>query len=279
MAIYYAGQPEQLTEAVLEVGLMTHRDVRALFGAVAVAHAIRHLAASHERVPSFLFRLAADIAQAEERVAGEYADRVVSISRHGRGLSACVAHVESVLERPRDQALAALMDEANRHGAEPCCKRPTMGFPPVCVPTCLYLLLTSDSFEDALIDVVNMGGDADSAGAILGAFAGRRTAWTRSRIAGLTASKIATVSPRAPTLSSIATKENSTFPTWSPSSGNSADAKTPCETVSSPLVKTKTAATWARIVASDPMDRRDFQDRPRAIGVKQYRSSRRSSLG
>ena len=172
LAIYYADQPDRLTEAVLEVGLMTHRDVRALLGAVAVAHAIRHLAAGQERVPSFLFRLAADIAQAEERVARDYGDRVVSIARHGRAMSTSVAHVESVLERPREQAFAALMEQANLHGAEPFCKRPTMGFPPVCVPTCLYLLLTTDSFEDALIEIVNMGGDADSAGAILGAFAG-----------------------------------------------------------------------------------------------------------
>ena len=47
-----------------------------------------------------------------------------------------------------------------------------MGFPPACIPTCLYILLTTDSFEEALTDVVNLGGDADTAGAILGAMAG-----------------------------------------------------------------------------------------------------------
>jgi hypothetical protein len=47
-----------------------------------------------------------------------------------------------------------------------------MGFPPACIPTCLYLLMTTDSFEEAIVEVVNMGGDADSAGAILGAIAG-----------------------------------------------------------------------------------------------------------
>jgi ADP-ribosyl-[dinitrogen reductase] hydrolase len=47
-----------------------------------------------------------------------------------------------------------------------------MGFPPACIPTCLYLLLTTESFEEALIEVVNLGGDADSTGAILGALAG-----------------------------------------------------------------------------------------------------------
>jgi hypothetical protein len=32
--------------------------------------------------------------------------------------------------------------------------------------------MTTDSLEEALVDVVNLGGDADSAGAILGALAG-----------------------------------------------------------------------------------------------------------
>ncbi len=73
---------------------------------------------------------------------------------------------------PRDRALQALLDEANRHGAEPSCKQPTQGFPPACIPTCLYLLLTTDSFEEAISDVINLGGDADTAGAILGAMAG-----------------------------------------------------------------------------------------------------------
>src|SRR6185437_4180726 len=79
---------------------------------------------------------------------------------------------ESLLEMPRERALTAPIEEANRHGAEPACKRATMGFPPACIPTCLYLLMTTDSFEEALIDVINLGGDADSAGAILGAMAG-----------------------------------------------------------------------------------------------------------
>ena len=47
-----------------------------------------------------------------------------------------------------------------------------MGFPPACIPTCLYLLLTTDSFEEAVTEVVNLGGDTDTAGAILGAMAG-----------------------------------------------------------------------------------------------------------
>src|SRR4051794_16149928 len=87
-------------------------------------------------------------------------------------MSRAVAHVESLLDLPRESALAALVEEANRHGADPVCKRATMGFPPACIPTCLYLLMTTDSFEEAAVDVINLGGDADTTGAILGAMAG-----------------------------------------------------------------------------------------------------------
>jgi hypothetical protein len=47
-----------------------------------------------------------------------------------------------------------------------------MGFPPACIPACLFILMTSDSFEEAVTDVINLGGDTDTAGAILGAIAG-----------------------------------------------------------------------------------------------------------
>ena len=96
----------------------------------------------------------------------------IKIDRYGGSLSRAIAHAESVLDAPRERALAALVDEANQHGADPVCRRPTMGFPPACIPACLYLLLSTDSFEEAITEVVNLGGDTDTAGAILGAMAG-----------------------------------------------------------------------------------------------------------
>jgi ADP-ribosylglycohydrolase len=172
VALYYNGQPEAVFDAVMAASLMTHRDIRSLAGAMAVAHGVRRLAAGARRHPSFLFRLAADVAREEERILASHASSVTSLDEHGRSLSRSIAHVESLLDCPRERALAALVDEANKHGADPVCKRATMGFPPACVPTCLYLLMTTDSIEEALIEVINLGGDADTAGAILGAFAG-----------------------------------------------------------------------------------------------------------
>jgi ADP-ribosyl-[dinitrogen reductase] hydrolase len=175
IALYFNGKEkndaESMFESVMAASLMTHRDIRSLAGAAAVVHSVRRLVAQEPRNASFLFRLAQDVAVDEDRIIDRFPDSV-EVGLYLRSLPQAIAHVESLLDKPRDQALAALVEEANRHGAEPACKRPTMGFPPACIPTCLYLFMVTDSFEDALTEVVNLGGDADSAGAILGALAG-----------------------------------------------------------------------------------------------------------
>ncbi len=172
VALYHHVDVEAMVDAVLKASLITHRDVRSLAGALLVALAIRRLLNDEDaRSGSFPLRLAADLAPLEDRLVNALADRVVG-ARFVRGLSTAIAKVERLLELPREHALQALVDEANRHGPKEPCRRATMGFPPACVPTCLYYLLTTDSFEEALVEVVNLGGDADSAGAIIGALAG-----------------------------------------------------------------------------------------------------------
>ncbi len=172
VALYFGvDERAAILDAVMAASWMTHRDVRSLTGALAVVHAVRRLLDGEAREPSLLFRVAGDVAKDEDQIIARY-PAVASVDRHRRSLSQALANAEKVLDMPRERALAALVEEANRHGAEPVCKRPTMGFPPACLPTCLYVLLTTENFEEAVVDVVNMGGDADSAGAILGALAG-----------------------------------------------------------------------------------------------------------
>jgi ADP-ribosylglycohydrolase len=170
--LYFSGEPGPMFESVMAASLMTHRDIRSLSGALAVAHAVRRLLAGEPRDPSLMLWVASDLVKDEKRIAAEFGDVVIKLGSHAGSMSRAIAHVESLLDLPRERALVALVDEANRHGAEPSCKRPTQGFPPACIPTCLLLLLTTDSFEEAVMDVVNLGGDADTAGAILGAMAG-----------------------------------------------------------------------------------------------------------
>lgn len=172
VGLFLAARDGELTGPVLEASLMTHRDLRSLAGAVAVAGAVRRLVRGEPREPSLLFRLAADVARAEDQIAAQTLSQAIVVGRHRHAMSFAIARVETLLESSRDHAYAALLDEANRHGAEPACRRPTQGFPPALIPTCLYLLYATDSFEEAMLEVINLGGDADTAGAILGAMAG-----------------------------------------------------------------------------------------------------------
>ncbi len=170
--LYFADDPVAMFNSTMAASLMTHRDIRSLSGALAVAHTLRRLVAGAVRDPGLLFRVAADLVQDEKRIESDYADVVIKLETHGGSIARSLAHAESLVDLPRERALAALVDEANRHGAEPVCKRATMGFPPACIPTCLYLLLVTETFEEAVTEVVNLGGDTDTAGAILGAMAG-----------------------------------------------------------------------------------------------------------
>jgi ADP-ribosylglycohydrolase len=172
VGLYFADNPEALFDAVMAVSLMTHRDIRSLSGAMAVALAVARLVNEPTRDACFLFHVAADVQRAEDRIAAQFGRSVASLGMHRRSMSDAIAHVESVLDLPRERALAAIVEESNRHGPSKPVRRPTQGFPPSCLPTCLYLLLTTEGLEEALVDVVNLGGDADSAGAILGALAG-----------------------------------------------------------------------------------------------------------
>lgn len=172
VAVHQGDDLDAMFKAVMEASIPTHRDVRSLSGALAVAHGARRLLAGEPCEPSLLLWVAADAARDEAAMARDYGDVVLALDEHGRAISKALAHAESVLEHPRDRAMAALAEEANRHGAEPECKRATMGFPPACIPACFHTLITTNGFEQAIIEIVNLGGDADTTGAILGALAG-----------------------------------------------------------------------------------------------------------
>jgi ADP-ribosylglycohydrolase len=174
LGVHYADRPGELLDAVLAASLLTHRDIRSLAGALAVAAAVAMIVrdGSDVRRPSLLFQLAHVVRLGETVMAATMPDRVTGLDAYKHAVSSAIAAVEPNLDRTREHAFSAMIEYANRLGAEPACARPTMGFPPACIPTCLYLLLVNDSLEDALIEVVNLGGDADTTGAILGAMAG-----------------------------------------------------------------------------------------------------------
>ena len=172
LALAYREDADRLYHAVVESSLLTHCDIRGISAALAVAFATARLLNGEAKEPSFLFHVAGDTARSESRLAQEFPDRILNLNPHLHSISRCIANVERLLDMPQDQAYLMILDEARNHGPSVPCKRPTMGFAPAALASCFYLLITSGSYQEALIDVVNQGGDADTAGAILGAMCG-----------------------------------------------------------------------------------------------------------
>ena len=220
--LFLGDDPDALFEAVMAASLMTHRDIRSLSGAMAVVHAIRRLRrrrAARPQPPA-LGGLRPRQGREPDRPGVR---RSCDQDRRARR-AACPGPSPTPSRCSTSRATApstALVDEANRHGAEPSCKRPTQGFPPACIPTCLYLLLTTDSFEEAVSDVINLGGDADTAGAILGAMAGAYygiDAIPKRWLDGL--QNRDGIEARALALARALMPKGSRSPTWSPPSAS-----------------------------------------------------------
>ena len=67
VALYFGDDVGSMFDAVMAASLMTHRDIRSLSGALAVAHTVRRLVAGEPRDPSLLFRVASDLVKDEKR--------------------------------------------------------------------------------------------------------------------------------------------------------------------------------------------------------------------
>ena len=150
-AVTSADDPDAMFEAVLAASLMTHRDIRSLTGALAVAHALRRLIDGEPRDPSLLLWVAADVAKDEARIAAEHGEVVIKLDR-ARPLP-CRAPSPTPNRSWNTPATGRSTPWSRRPTATAPSRRAggrPMGFPPACIPTCLYLLLTTDSFEEAV---------------------------------------------------------------------------------------------------------------------------------
>jgi ADP-ribosylglycohydrolase len=172
LALAYRQDADHLYHAVVESSLLTHSDIRSVSASLAVAFAVARLLNGEAKNPSFLFHVAADTSKSERRLAQEFPGRISGLDTHLHSISRCIARVEKAIEMPREEALKAIVAEADRHGPNTPCRRPTIGFAPASLATCFYQLIMAENYQDALVDIVNLGGDADSTGAILGALTG-----------------------------------------------------------------------------------------------------------
>jgi ADP-ribosylglycohydrolase len=172
VALFGEKSTESMLEWVLAASLITHRDIRSLAAAAGVALAIRRLIRGEIPSGSFLLRLAGDVRHAEAWILEHCGDWVSGRRQHSHSISQVIARTERWLDLPRDQAMQSIVEEANHHGPTGVLKRATQGFAPALLPACLYMLCKQPDFADCVLEMINLGGDADTAGAVLGSLAG-----------------------------------------------------------------------------------------------------------
>ena len=116
--LYFGDDVGPMFDSAMAASLMTHRDIRSLSGALAVAHTIRRLVAGGPRDPSLLFRVASDVVKDETAIAADYGDVVINLDKHARSLSRAIAHAESVL----DDAAGSCLGGTGRRSQSPRCR-------------------------------------------------------------------------------------------------------------------------------------------------------------
>jgi ADP-ribosyl-[dinitrogen reductase] hydrolase len=151
------------------ISAVTHADLRGIAAAQALAAAIAR-ALGPMPTPVLTSRLVDDAEQAEERAATllklEHDRR---FSRVLRGLVEQRRHCYDLGE-----LLAGICDRARTIGGATREVEATSGFALCSVPTALAIVDFAQSFEQALVTAVNLGGDTDTVGAMVGALAGAR---------------------------------------------------------------------------------------------------------
>jgi ADP-ribosyl-[dinitrogen reductase] hydrolase len=166
VALYHRDDPRSLLDSVVDVSRVTHRDIRGVAAAGAVAwmaaRALTHTGPARELGDDALLAFVRDV---EDRCAALFATQ-----DHLHDFSDGVARVLGSLDEPRPAALQriealAQTTAARRAGA-------TSGFALGSVLTSLYMFLTSRDYEQALIETVMLGGDADTTGAMVGQMCG-----------------------------------------------------------------------------------------------------------
>ena len=178
IGLWYANGPAGRREAATQASLQTQADGRGVSAAVAVAYLVGYLAsrivagAEAERVA-----LAAAIEFTREAEAALAEKRPDLVSGH---FSRSLLILDSLWGAPRWDVLRAIVIEANRQGPQRPVTSPADSFAPASVATAIYLALAVSDFEQAVTEAVNLGGDADTVGAITGALSGAR--WGMSAI-------------------------------------------------------------------------------------------------
>ncbi len=178
IGLWYAGDPQALRTAAIQASLQTHADARAISAAVAVAFLAGYLA-THAAGSAAEQHVALQEVCAFTQEAEEILCRDLSLPTRGGEprpprFSAALSRLEQLWNSPPWDVMRTIVIEANRQQPAQPVTSPGDPFAPASVAAAIYLALHAASFEEAVLEAVNLGGDSDTVGAIAGALAGAR---------------------------------------------------------------------------------------------------------
>jgi ADP-ribosylglycohydrolase len=179
VALWYREDARVRNQRVVMLSAMTHSDLRAIAGALAIAIAIGQ-ALTERPMPVLTHRFSELVGEAEAAAAAQLG--IKHDDRFSRLLAALVE------DRRRNHNLASVLDgiaeRANREGGPEHPVTAASAFAPCSVLTALAIVDCHARFDEAVIAAINLGGDTDTIGAMVGALAGARqglgvipTAW------------------------------------------------------------------------------------------------------
>ena len=183
LGLYYAADPAGLREAVIQASLQTHTDARGISAAVSVAYLAGYLATHEASAEEALAALRSTIdyaREAEVALSKDYGLPNAGGAPQPPRFSGALLLLEPLWGAPAWEVLRTIVIGANRLQPDHPVTSPSDRFAGASVPTAIYLALHAPSFEEAVLQAVNLGGDADTVGAITGALAGAR--WGASAI-------------------------------------------------------------------------------------------------
>lgn len=178
LGLWYAGDPDELRQAAIQASLQTHTDARGIAAAAALAFLVSCLASRPSNaVIDEGETLQATIAFTQETEVALSRDH--GLPRWGGDpepprFSGALHVLQSAWNSPLCDVMRLIVLEANRQQPDHPITSPSDGFACASVVTAIYLGLHVSSFEEAVTQAVNLGGDADSVGAMTGALAGAR---------------------------------------------------------------------------------------------------------
>ncbi|MFO7567283.1 MAG: ADP-ribosylglycohydrolase family protein [Enhygromyxa sp.] len=169
VGLWWRDDPRTRDLRAASLSAVTHADLRGIAAAQALAAAIaRGLIPTP--LPVLNSRLLDDVEQAEERAATLLA--IEHDRRFGQCLRALVEHRRHCYDLR--ELLAGIEARASSLGGAERKVEATSGFALCSVLTALAIVDFAESFEHALVTAVNLGGDTDTIGAMVGALAGAR---------------------------------------------------------------------------------------------------------